>query len=127
MAKKNQTIVTDEEIISALLQHVTIKDAAGAVGISERAIYDRMRDEDFQAYYTSARNEILRKAVKKISDYTSSAIDTVADIMKDKDAPASTRLQAATAILNYTGRYTGLLTRSERLAEEKGLAGFPLM
>ena len=34
--------VSDEQIIAALLQHGTIKAAAAAVNLSERALYDRM-------------------------------------------------------------------------------------
>ena len=42
MAK--QKVISDEQIITALLSNGTLKAAAAAVGISERCIYDRMNE-----------------------------------------------------------------------------------
>ena len=47
--------ISDEQIIAALLDHGTIRAAAGAVGISERALYDRMNKGEFQALYKAAK------------------------------------------------------------------------
>ena len=41
--------ISDEQLIAALLANGTIKAAAAAVGLSERAVYDRMNDGDFKA------------------------------------------------------------------------------
>lgn len=39
--------VSDEQIIAALLNNGTLKTAAAAAGISERALYDRMNNGTF--------------------------------------------------------------------------------
>ena len=49
MAKTNTKAVSNEEIIAALLQHGTVKDAAAAAGTTPRTIYDRMNDREFRA------------------------------------------------------------------------------
>ena len=51
MAKK----VSDEQLIAALLNNGTLKAAAAAAGVSERTLYDRMNEGDFQALYKAAK------------------------------------------------------------------------
>ena len=62
-SKKNQTAVSDEEIIAALLQSGSIAQAAELTGISARSIYDRMGTRDFKAAYSAAKSDIVRAAV----------------------------------------------------------------
>lgn len=108
----------NEEIIAALLQHGTVKDAAAAIGISPRALYDRMKQRDFRAEYADARTEITRAAVSAINDKLSAAIDTIAEVMTDKESPAGTRLQAAKLILENAGKFTERLDSEEAQAKE---------
>lgn len=109
---------TNEEVIAALLQHGTVKDAAAAIGISPRALYDRMKQRDFRAEYADARTEITRAAVSAINDKLSAAIDTIAEVMTDKESPAGTRLQAAKLILENAGKFTERLDSEEAQAKE---------
>lgn len=104
---------SNEEIVSALLQYGTVKEAAEAVGISPRAIYDRMKDKEFRGCYTEARAEITRQAVQTLNKNLAAAVEAVAEIMTDKNNPAGTRLQAAKMILENAGKF------SERLVEEE--------
>ncbi len=109
---------SNEEIVAALLQYGTVKEAAEAVGISPRAIYDRMKQRDFRAEYADARTEITRAAVSAINDKLSAAIDTIAEVMTDKESPAGTRLQAAKLILENAGKFTERLDSEEAQAKE---------
>lgn len=113
MAKQNTKTVSNEEIIAALLQHGTMKDAAAAAGTTPRTIYDRMNDREFRAEYMEAKNDIIRKAVFSINEKLSAAIDAVADIMNDKDNNPAVRLQAAQTILNNAGKFAERLTHDE--------------
>ena len=114
MAKAKAT--SDEQIIAALLANGTIKAAAAAVGISERTLYDRMNEGEFQALYKAAKADLIRAAVFNINNQLQKAIDTVIDVMEDKDNNAAVRLQAAQTILNTAEKY------SKRLqAEESGI------
>ena len=108
--------VSDEVIIAALLQHGTTKDAAAAIGISPRTIYDRMRTAEFQAMYAEAKTSIARKAVFSINEKLGAAIDTVAGIMDDQEINAAVRLQAAQTIINNAAKFAQHLDENERAA-----------
>lgn len=111
MAKEKA--ITDEQIIAALLNHGTIKAAAGAVGISERALYDRMSKGEFQALYKAAKADLIRAAVLNINRQLQAAIDTVVEVMQDPDTNAAVRLQAAQTILNNAGKFAQRLQVDE--------------
>lgn len=118
----NYKAVSNEEIIAALLQHGTVKEAAAAAGLSVRAIYDRMSERDFKAAYLEAKNDIIRKAVYSINEKLAAAVDAVADIMSDQDINPDIRLKAAQTILKYAGSFAERLSfeeqRSMRLAQD---------
>lgn len=106
--------ISNEEIIAALLQHGTIKEAAQAVGTTPRTIYNQMKDREFRAEYMEAKNDIIRKAVFTINQKLSDAVDAVTDIMNDEDVNPATRLQAAQTILNNAGKFANRLDSGER-------------
>lgn len=105
--------VTDEKIIAALFANGTLRAAAIAAGISERALYNRMNEGEFQLLYKEARAELLRAAVFNLNNQLQAAINTIAGIMEDKTVSAATRLQAAQAILNNAGKFAQRLQAEE--------------
>lgn len=109
MSKK----VNDEKIVTALLNAGTIKGAAAAVNMSERAIYDRMKTGDFQELYKNARADMIRAAVVKINSHLQAAIDTAAEIMSDPENNPAVRLQAAQTIINTAAKFTQRLNDDE--------------
>lgn len=111
--REREQAVSDEQIIAALLNNKTLKTAAAAAGISERAIYDRMNDGDFQALYKAAKADLIRAAVFNLNSKLQEAIDTVAEIMADQDNNAAIRLQAAQTILNNAGKFAQRLQADE--------------
>ena len=118
--------VSDEEIIAAILQHSTIKDAAAALQITARSIYDRMEDRNFRALYMSAKDDILRSAVFSINRKLTQAIDTVVGIMQDDTVNPAIRMQAAQIIINNAGKFAERLARDEynSRAENKDPFGY---
>jgi hypothetical protein len=109
----NKKTIPDEQIIAALLSHGTIKAAAAAVGLSERAVYDRMNAGEFQALYKAAKADLIRAAVFNINSQLEAAITTVAEIMSNPDNNAAVRLQAAQTILNNAGKFAQRLQIDE--------------
>lgn len=105
--------ISDEEIIAALLQHGTIKEAAAAVGAAPRTVYDRMRDKEFISSYMEAKNDVLRVAVLSINKRISEAVDAIAEIMNNSDVNPATRLQAAQTILSNASKYAAILAAGE--------------
>ena len=113
MSRKNQTGISDEELIAALISTGTIKAAAQAAGIGERTIYARMKSGEFQALYKAAKADTIRAAVNALNARTQAAIETIAEIMEAQDVNPATRLQAAQTILNHAGRFADRLQEAE--------------
>ena len=110
---RNTKAISNEEIIAALLQHGTVKEAAEAAGTTPRTIYDRMKDRADRAEYMEAKNDIIRKAVYSINAKLSEAIEAVAAIMNDTDTNPAVRLQAAQTIINNAAKMAERLTKDE--------------
>lgn len=105
--------VSDEQIIAALLNNGTLKTAAAAAGISERALYGRMNNGTFQALYRAAKADLIRAAVFNLNNQLQEAVNTVAEIMADKENNPAIRLQAAQTILNNAGKFSQRLQVDE--------------
>jgi len=105
--------ISDEQIIAALLNYKTIKEAAAAVGLSERAIYDRMNAGSFKTLYLNAKADIMRSAVISLNENITAAVQTIADVMNDKNNNPAIRLQAAQTLLNNAAKFTQRLTEQE--------------
>lgn len=112
-AKEKAQAVSDEQLIAALLNSRTLKTAAAAAGISERALYDRMNKGEFQALYKAAKADLIRAAVFDMNNKLQEAIDTVAEIMTDQDNNPAIRLQAAQTILNNAAKFSQRLQAEE--------------
>lgn len=107
--------IEDEKILSALITCPTIREAAASVGCSDRTIYSRMRDGEFYKAYNLARTDILRGAVAQASGQVGKALQTISEIMMDKEgASPQVRLNAAVALLNHADKVQTRLIASEQ-------------
>lgn len=86
--------------IAALLEHPTVREAAEAVKIGESTLLRWMQDPAFKAAYRSAKQQIVNHSITRLQQATGEAVDTLREIMKDKDKPPSPRVTAAKAILD---------------------------
>lgn len=120
MAKNSA--ISNEEIVAALLQHGTIKEAAAAAGTTPRTIYDRMNDRTFRALYMEAKNDLIRGAVYNINAKLSDAINIVAEIMYDENTNAAVRLQAAQTIIGNAAKFADRLAKDEQDSRMEGLS-----
>lgn len=110
---ERKTKVTDEQIIAGLLTHGTIKEAAEAVGVTERTIYNRMKAAEFQALYRSAKADLVRTTAININSHVQEAVNTIVNVMKDEGSSPSVRMQAAQMILSYSERFFRRLQDNE--------------
>ena len=114
--------VTDEKLLEMLLVHGSVSGAATALGLSRNAIYKRMQDADFRTQYDSAQGVMLSAAALAMSDALCEAINTLLDVVRDKNAAASIRVSASDAILRHTARYiesADILRRLDALENQK--------
>lgn len=114
--RKNETAVSDEQIIAALISNNSIQAAAEACGISPRAIYDRMGYRDFKAIYSAARADIIRGAVLSMNSRLTEAIETIFNIMNDTGNPPATRLAAARVMLDNAAKFMDRLAVADAMA-----------
>ena len=114
--RRNETAVSDEQIIAALISNNSIQAAAEACGISARAIYDRMGYRDFKAMYSAARADIIREADMSMNSRLTEATETIYNIMNDTGNPPATRLAAARVMLDNAAKCMDRLTLADAIA-----------
>lgn len=110
---KNTQAVSDEQIISALMTAGTAQKAAEICGISPRTLYSRMSDKEFRTLYKSVKADILRQAVHELNSRITEAVNTISEIMLDKEASNSDRLRAAGMILDNAGKFADRMQKAE--------------
>ena len=115
MAKK----ISDEELIAALISCGTMKAAAETVGLTERTVYDRMQDGEFKARYKAVKADIVRRAVFDINSKLGAALDTVLEIMQDKNNRPETRLQAADKVFLYADKFAKRQSTDEHAVSQQ--------
>lgn len=91
--------VSNEQLCAALITHSSIKEAAGALNVSEKTIYNMMSTTDFISMYADVQRKILSGSILTCQSRMVEAINCISDIMADKEANPQIRLLAAQTIL----------------------------
>lgn len=112
---KSKKRLTDETIITALVEAGSIKEAAGKLHCTPRTIYERMKKPAFRELYNQAKGELMKTAAAKLQGNLTGAIDTLVSIMTDKETAAQTRANCAVSILQYGARFAEATDIIERL------------
>lgn len=93
-------IITDEELLAAVLTHKTYAAAARELGCSKNTITRRLQDKDLYSRLIDMRKDVLSVLNQHMISKGTEAIDTVYDVMKNSESD-SIRLNAANAFLSY--------------------------
>ena len=118
MAKK----VTDEKLLEMLLVHGGVTGAAHVLGISENAIYKRLKDDAFRQQYDQLQGVVLATATARMATGAEKAVAALLDVLEDKAASPGLRVQAANSLLSHCCRYVEANNILRRLdALEQGL------
>lgn len=113
--------VTDEQLVTAIMTHISNRKAAAALGISERQFYNRTSSPAFKEKLTRARGRVMDNAVALLTGRMNEAIGTMVIIMRDEKAPPQTRLNAASAIMGNVlklSERTDILERLDALEDK---------
>lgn len=108
-------------MISALLSSPSIKEAAKVTGVGETTLHNRMKKPEFAKAYRLARMEMMRTYTAALQVHLGSAIQTITEIMGNKNNPAQVRLNAAELICRNMMKLTeqtDILERLETLEAE---------
>lgn len=111
-------MISDEQIVGAILHCGTAAGAAELLGVNVSTIYRRMRTNSAQAIYRSVQADLLRQTVEDLCDARDDALTVIEDIMNDPEVNAAVRLQAAQTVLNNDMRYAERLAQVEDRAKD---------
>lgn len=91
--------VSNESIVSALITHHGIKNAAAVLQISENTIRKRMREQEFAELYAKSQTALLQGVVIEAQALMSEALRECSAIMSDHTINPAIRLQACQTVL----------------------------
>lgn len=106
-----------ERAIMALLVEPTIRQAAKSCEVGETTLYRWLQEEEFVKAYRSARKQALAQTISRLQQATTRAVDTLQDIMGDKEAPPSSRVTAAKTVLEMSFKAFELEDLAEKVEE----------
>lgn len=112
--------VTDNALVSALLSCSTIKQAAESVGLSEQAVYSRLRKVDFRTKLQNARTTQFQVISSKLEDANFKALDTLINILDDSEVSAGIKVKASQTLLDLSLKnreQIDVISRIENLEE----------
>ena len=109
-----------EEVIAALLQNPTIKEAATVTGLHENTVLRLMKQPEFQDQYRQARQELLQSTLNKLQELSSQAVATLSVVMAAQKSPASAKVSAARTVLEMQLRLIETADILQRLAVIEG-------
>ncbi len=118
-----------QSAVLALLEHTTIKNAAAAMGVTERTLYRWLAEEPFKRAFREARREAFGHSISLAQRYTPMAVGTLVKLAGDPKTPPAVRVSASMGIVKIgregieldelVGRVEGL----EAAAAESAAAG----
>lgn len=103
--------------IAALVAGASLDDAARAATVDARTLRRwRQSDPGFRAALAEAGAQVLDEATRRAASLQGKALDTIADVLDDADAPVWARLRAAEMALVWAANLANLHEKEERLA-----------
>jgi len=92
----------DEVLVTALAEGKGIAGAAKAAGVSERTVFRRLADPEFQEKWRKAHKEIRDQARSHLANLTWKAVGTIESLLESKSEQVC--LRAARTILELGSR-----------------------
>jgi hypothetical protein len=118
---------TEDEKFALLALRVAtgcrVKEAATELAIPRTTSYRWSRSPSFRLKVGELRAELLGQAVGKISEAATKAVETLAELMQDREQKAADRIAAAKALLTSLqglSQLGELRDRLTRIEEELG-------
>ena len=123
MAGHSKMPQRQEAFLAALLTQPTILLAAKAAGISEGTAGRWMKDAGFQARYAEAKRQAFAEVLAFLQQSMLGAVATLRSVMLDAQTKPSTKVLAASKLLELGLRAHELYTLEERIAALEAAQG----
>ena len=91
-----------EQAVIALVNEPNIQKAADAAKVTPRTIYNWLATSAFSAAYRKARRETFSHAIAMAQRYAPMAVNVLAKVMSDANAPHHARVTAAVSLLKFS-------------------------
>ena len=104
-----------ERALVALLDCGEIKKAAEIAEVGEVTLWRWLQSPDFQARYRAARRQLVETAIAQLQSDCTIAARVLREVAEDREAPASSRVAAARAIIEQSVSAVQLTDLQERL------------
>ena len=101
--------------LSALLSEPSIRDAAKKARLSEETLYRYLREPAFSARYREARRALMENLQARLQAKAEASAKALSEIAEDEGKPASVRVSAAKAVIEYALKAFELGDLGERL------------
>ena len=110
-----------ERALVALLDCGEIKKAAEIAEVGEVTLWRWLQSPDFQSRYRAARRQLVETAIAQLQSDCTTAARVLREVAEDRQAPASSRVAAARAIIEQSVSAVQLTDLQERLEEVERL------
>lgn len=110
-----KAIISENKILSALVQAGSVRGAAKLVPCSPATIQQRLKNDAFRARYDALKGELLQEATAELTAKLASATQVLTGIMTDENAAPAVRVQASSEILRSAAKYFTLAEIETRL------------
>jgi hypothetical protein len=110
-----------ERALVALLDCGEIKKAAEIAEVGEVTLWRWLQAPDFQTRYRAARRQLVETAIAQLQSDCTTAARVLREEAEDRQAPASSRVAAARAIIEQSVSAVQLTDLQERLEEVERL------
>lgn len=120
--------MTDEKLIAALISTPTVREAAKQAGVSESAVYKKLRNYTFRTELSKQRALLLEDVRTAIQAHLMEAVTAIGEIITNKETAPQTRLNACECLVRLSfklnDRVIADTNRSRTKAEEMALFDF---
>lgn len=96
---RSETLVSDDDLILALVESPSVAEAARVAGVSRSTLYRRFDDISFTMALSNARDAVRQSRLSQLSQAVGTALDALAEIAGNADVAPAVRVKAATALL----------------------------
>lgn len=102
--------------LEALLDGANVQDAASAAGVNRKTVARWLQEPAYWKLYQVNSRRGLELAARRLTGKLDMAVDMVASVMEDDEAPPSVRLRAAQQVIDGSLKLLEVTDFAERLA-----------
>lgn len=107
--------IRQDRFLKALMEAPSIEKACELTKINKTTGYKYLKDENFLAEYRKLRREAMQQVTARLQKASEEAVSVLREVMNDKEASPSSRVQSAKNVLEIAYRSIELDDIQERI------------